>query len=1067
MALPEQVSEFDFGKGLEQHSDAWLQASGFTRLENCVQDKAGALVKVPGYSAFPAASVNRIESGVPVTSLPGSAKLISRGEQVGAVGNGYVFSKQSSTWILQGRCSPWVAELRTVVDLAPQRDVFFPDPANGFDHAWHDCCRSGDWTFSCFEYWAATDAVENSRVCVVVTDLTTGATVASFITPAQSYGINRPRLVAWDTTGAAILVYRKEQNPAVGYAELCYRKVTPTSLGAENTFAGFTCDKAYDIASDASAAVAWVTYHLADSFSLVYQFVDLLRFTIGSTTLTQTHAIIQGTSGGVPRSIGIAAAHSQGRVTVAYAQSKDVGGGLFNEEVRAFARNTTTPTTVVWADQSLYTRAATYDASTDTLMFRSAKVGVTDVAALGSYVLWYDPNPVQSIGGEFVASIAPTTRGIQITPAGSLYGLQLCGRVAPVSKPFFDGTRVAFLAQHVAADATDPNHYYVLLGCEPGSGAAVHTRFRPLGQFGVTGACSWGPFAQNTDVGLTLLAAPYQDDSSAWTVQALERDPGTLRLRLRAYRLVSDDRVGSSVQIGASAYFAGALLSAWDGLRCLEAAWLASPAIQTAFAFANVTSDLDVGDHYWRLTLARTTAGGELVRSAASPAVKVTVIADREVVLNIVPYCLTNRCDADHLDMFVEIWRTKAGQASPFYLLARLPLNPEKRDALAFTDTKSDAVLASFFEQSLPYDDTPGAELPNDAPPPALHLCHWRNRLWLTDGEQIAYSKEGLPSRGAEFSLVQTIPRGIQQQLTALAPLGDVLIAFSEDRTAYVYGDAPAANGVGSTLTGPIELQTDVGCTQPAGLCATDNGVLVPTRQGIQLLSLKREYSYIGAAIETALLTRPRVRSADWQKGADRVWLVLSSELGVSARFVVWDMLHGTWSVMLDGFNPVSVRSVADGHYWTGASGVTQELAAGSWRVGTTEYKQLIETVWFKTGGALAEIRFKRAWLLAEKHGASGLTIECGFDFEIAYTHVATFTEAELEALDDVGDNVLILRIPAPRQRCHAVRFRITETLAAGADSEGFRFVAMRLLTALRGAKGPLKAARNAGSGFT
>lgn len=1076
MALPEQVSEFSFAAGLSEHEDAWLQQSGFQRLENCLQDKAGSLVKLPGYGRFSDAIVNATGETVQQSTIGGAPKLIARGGQIGAIANGYLYAKNTQ-WVLQGRVSPWVAEQRTVVDLAPRKSAF---ATGNYSTVRHDCCRSGNWAFTAFACWSPGDLPANARICVACTYLPTGATVYQMITDSEAYGLSAPRIVAWDLNGSALLAYAREQNPPVAWKTICYRKVSPGTMGPE-VDTGLTCS-VFDVATDVEATGggrAWIVYHPADSGSSTDQEIALQEYTIGSTALIPGADEAVATTG-VPRSVAVTGLHSANRVSVIYAETQSLGGGNYLDNVTAFCRESSAIATQVWptlpaTSLDLGGSLGTFNSGANQLFYRVTQLAAVDLGGTsGTYFLFFDPNgALADYGGEFTAA-CPTTRGARVDATGNVSPTQQAGRTRMRSRPFFDGTRVCFLGEHSSGDALDPgdpNSYYALLGVEP-FGAPPPLRFRPLGHFAHLSAPAlpWSGRSGDAD-GYWMQSTPYRDGDS-WTVQALERDPGTLRLRLRAYRLVSDDRVGVSVELGGQAYIVGALLSAWDGLRALEAGWLSDPVIEEV---SQVAGTLAAGTRYYALTYARTNAAGELLRSRPSRVVTATNDAAEDNRLQIAPYCLSNRVDGDHLDMYVEIWRTKAGQTSPFWLAARLPLDPTNRDVQRYDDALPDASLGSvgLFPQTLPFEEAPGAELPNDPPISPVHACAWRNRLWLTDGEQIAYSKEGLPSRAAEFSLLQTIPRATERQLTAVAPLGDVLMAFTEDSTAYVYGDGPAANGQGSSLTGPIALQTELGCAQPAGLCVTPQGVLVPTRGGLQVLNLKREYSDVGLAIERAFAARPRVRCADWQLGTDRVWVVLSNQAGTDSAFAIWDMLHNTWSTALEGFDPCSVLSVGDVQIWMDDAGIAHEPAVLSWRIGDAEYAQRLETPWFKPGGALAEIRFRRAWLLAEQPttSTSGLAISLAYDFEEEFSHAATFTPEAIAAAEAAGNGVLMLRVPAPRQRCHAFRLRLEELLPATdpvnqANTAGFRFVAMRLLTALRGAKGPLKASRNAGSGF-
>jgi hypothetical protein len=612
----------------------------------------------------------------------------------------------------------------------------------------------------------------------------------------------------------------------------------------------------------------------------------------------------------------------------------------------------------------------------------------------------------------------------------------------------------------VQASVSGRNRYYAVVGCEPRCGSAgAAFRARPFAQVALETGNNVVIGTGGDDSAWAVLSSTFQDAAGAWYVTGGETDPGTLRQRLVAYKLVADDRVGCSAELGASTYLAGAMLSQWDGVRCLEAGFLTEPELQSLGSQAGT---LGAGTRYYAMTWARTNAPGELLRSRPSPVVTKTNVEDSDNVVRWDPLALTGITRGDSVTVFAEVWRTKNGSPSPFYLIARIEQNLNDYTRQTWVDDNEDSAIAGIYGQTLPFEGAPGQEFANDPPICATSIAHWKNRIVITDGDQIAYSKEGLPSRQAEFSLLQTIPRASQQRLTAIAPLGDMLAVFGADSAGYVYGDGPAANGSGSTLTGPVMLQEPIGCLWPSGIVSLPGGgLIVPARGGLHALSRKLEWSYLSAPIERTLEAFPRVRAAAVELGRDRVWFALSTAAASDGLFAVFDTLHNTWSLALLGLDPVSVLSVGDSLYWTEPGGAlnvgpdSDYLAAGS------PYGMVVETPWMKPGGALAEIRLRKLWLLFEALSSSQLRVELGYDFVDTYTHVVDYGVSELAAFE--GDPAKVARLAAPRQRCHAFRVRITEIEP---QLEGFRFVALRMLTALRGAKGPLKGEANAGGGF-
>jgi hypothetical protein len=1308
--LPEKIDELTFGAGLAEHEDHWLQTSGFTRLENCIQDKAGAIVKLPGFEEYADTDfvndTGEVLAADDVADFGGLPKLVRRAGHLAMVSNGYVFAKaavDAEGWSFRGRCSPWVCERTPLIDCS--RDPLIPSAT-----VHHDACRSGDWIITAFLYWAPGASITARQLAVSFTHEVTGVTVFQHVQPF-AVGLEGPlRIVPWDNAGAALVVFGRKITD-----ELNYVRVDPSGFGTEGTLitgAGYfwraneddppdytnvSYHMVFDVWSD-GAGVGWVaTRDDPDNGD-----IDMRRFTMSGTTLTQTHAQVVATTG-APNAIAIW--KSASRVTVAYAQLVLGGYKLVTRQVRAFARALTLGSSV-YADTLLFesqSMGLAAGGANTSPQYSECVIGVTQAQTSGGtdgdFVVWFDPNGpngfdggVQNgfFGGESATLYGPVTRGRWISTTPSLDASMVhLGNQKIVGKPFFDGTRVAWLSQYAFgqcpdADSVLVNHHYAVVGVEPRCGSAgVAYRARPLAQFALESAIACPPAssASANDPLLSTISGAFQDSRGAWHVTGVEADPGTLRLRIVDYRLVADDRVGCFAELGGATYLAGALLSQWDGVRCIEAGWMTEPLIEEITFIAGA---LSAGTRYYALTWARTNAAGELLRSRPSVIKSFFNAGGNAHRLRCAPFSLTNVMRGDSLTVFLEVWRSTVAGPSPMYLIKRIEVNLNSYAPIEVDDLISDSAAPFLFRQSLPYEGAVGQEIANDPPISPQSIAFWKNRIVITDGEQVAYSKEGLPSRQAEFSLLQTIPRASQQRLTAIAPLGDMLAVFTADSAGYIYGEGPAANGEGSSLTGPVMLQDPLGCLWPSGIVVLPGGgLIVPTRGGLQALSKKLEWSYIGAAIERTWETYPRVRDAEVELGKDRVWIALANEVGSDGSFVVLDTLHNTWSTMLPGFDPVSVRASGDELFWAGLTGRTYVGPRGYQFAGSNLYAMLVEAPWMKPGGALAEIRLKRLWLLFERFAGGGapesvtydqeasggtgspatpftffhtfgvgtngivlvgvtvdlltgavssvgvtyggvamtavdsdalaatgvyvfaildanvaagvntvevtvngaltgnahaaavsffgvkqvipavtasangssaaatvnllttvdnswvvdfvsgtggsttgtvgagqtervesnvgggstiyastepttspasttmswafsasqvwhtvavelephpgspssqLRIDVGYDFEEAYSHALTLTSPELDLFEG---EALMARIAAPRQRCHAFRVKLTETFAGSAESQGFRFVALRMLTALRGAKGPLKGEPNAGGGFT
>lgn len=1016
-ALPEQTAEFGFGGSLQQKGDPWLDSDGFGTLHNCVQDKTGALEKHPGYSAF---GVNmRNGDSVPVAPIgalmdvPGvtignAPKLIKRGDQVAALSDGLLLAK-ADEWTLQGRVSPWVCEQRTVCQADGDK---------------MDCCCSGNWVYSAFETAAggvnvAATYLPSNKTTIVFTGGHGGS--------LPTTGVSEPRIVAIDNVGTAILfvMYPGAQGK--------YHVITPDGVTAAQLV---TLKSGYDVVSDPGTAQVWTVY-LTSAVN-----VQSDHYSFAAGTLNTLGASPNATTGATVCSISVDV--STNRLALCWAAI--VGGSL---TVMAISRSTDYVTTLYWSARAIWNDAAGTTIS---------NIGITLSPADGHFIAFTD-NRRQQVTGRWV-SLTGVVQGALGVISGDVAAPLCFAR----SRPAWDGKRMFLLADVSwlsTAGAIRRGHF--VLGIEPRSFAGKASPV--VERFGVLGA-----FSYLTAVGGSRMPRPFVDSSGVWHLQGLEIGGQAASLQLLCdYALFADDRVGVAAELGKATYITGAVLSQWDGVRVCEAAFLTDPFAPQLSQTAG--GSMALGSYTYAITYGRSTAAGETVRSRPSLTSTLGIVAagTQSMTVTTAPPGPSNLVNNDESTIIaVEVWRSEVGTTSPLYLASRVFFGLLNATDVAFVDAR-----ASYLGNEQLYSDGTNGEIANSPPASPLSLCQWRNRLWLTDGEQIFYTKEAAATRGAEWSQAFFVmPRGAPERLTSVAPLGEVLMAFSADRSSYVYGDGPGANGDGSTLTGPMPLVSELGCTQAAGIAQLPDGLLVPTRRGLHVLSGKREFAYIGAAIEDTLAALPRVRCARHISGTNRVWISLTDQALTDGIAVIYDTHHKTFSTVFSqaemfGVNMKHCSSVDVGgvHMFAVQDGHVYVRSSSSFLLDAARYGQAIETPWFKASGPSGEVRARRFLALMKRMGTSVLQIEIGYDYEDTYHYSMLVHDAELQLMEGEPDT-LKPRIPFPRQRCQAYRMRFTEVPAV-ASSAGFRFVSLRMTISQRPGSGKLLSKLNSPAAFT
>lgn len=1034
-ALPEQLSEFGFGGGLAEKEDSWLSSSGFGTLKNCVQDKTGSLEKHQGYTRYNIGGfIRNGDANVAVTGLlmdlnPSikAPKLIKRGEQIAAVANGLLFAK-TDKWMLQGRTSPWVCEQRTVCQA---------------DGARFDSCCAGDWAYTVHE-------LLSGGARVVATYIPSNETVVLFAgvnVPAS--GVSEPRIVGVDaTTGTAVLFY---MSGGAGF----FHVVTPDGVGvAQNVPTNLKAG--YDVVSDPATGQVWTAW-----FTSTVVTSDEFIFSGGTLV---THATTSQSALNNCIACSVTADTASGRMAYVWVEYLSAGGGNFNMAVRGVSRSLDY-SMVFWTVRTIWQQAV---AEPINPLHAIPCLGVAFSANDGHFVAFTDRQNNQVIGrwtsltGVVEGGGAPGGPGDVVAPAVWLR-----------SRPAWDGKRMFCLVDQGAHFYDDPRvrRGHLVIGIEPRTtaGKAAPQALR----FGVLASFSYLTAGTLDTLLTTALAArisrPYQDKNGVWHFESFEIGGQGASLQFICnYALIADDRVGVFAELGKATYITGAVLSQWDGTRVCEATFPFDPSSPTVTATAG--GFLAAGSYTYAITYGRMTATGEIVRSRPSLTTSNTIVAGPNQAFIVTSFHPgpTNLVNQDSGRVaFVEVWRSEVNTTSPLFLAGRTFVNFFSSADVTFTDFLTTHAL----EEQL-YSDGTNGEIANTPAASPLSLCQWRNRLWMTDGEQIFYTKEAAGTRSAEWSQAFfVVSRGTPERLSTLAPLGETLMAFTEDSTSYIYGDGPAANGAGSTLVGPMPAITELGCTQPAGIAQLPDGLLVPTRRGLQFLDGKREYHYVGAAIERTLAAFPRVRCARHIGGTNRVWISLATADLTDGVAALYDTHHKTFSTVLENGDVqgtptihCSTIDVNGAHTFGLESGGVYDQSA-SFLVNGARFAQQVETPWFKPNGPSGELRIRRFILLMKRLGTSRLTVEIGYDYSDVYHFAITLDDTQFSAMEGASDT-LELRIPFPRQRCQAYRLRFTEAPPA-TSSAGFRFVSLRMATSLRPGTGKLLSKLNSPSAFT
>ena len=147
---------------------------------------------------------------------------------------------------------------------------------------------------------------------------------------------------------------------------------------------------------------------------------------------------------------------------------------------------------------------------------------------------------------------------------------------------------------------------------------------------------------------------------------------------------------------------------------------------------------------------------------------------------------------------------------------------------------------------------TTGGVLPADTWPTLTMGVATTTRMWGLSAEdtgQVYYSKRFGEQLSPEFSAPLVLSLGDDRQLTAIGKLDDKIVVFERDAIHVIYGPGPDNTGTAGRGGGfdVHNIASPVGCSQPASLVETDNGLIFYSVRGFYLLDRSLKLHFIGA----------------------------------------------------------------------------------------------------------------------------------------------------------------------------------------------------------------------------
>jgi hypothetical protein len=523
----------------------------------------------------------------------------------------------------------------------------------------------------------------------------------------------------------------------------------------------------------------------------------------------------------------------------------------------------------------------------------------------------------------------------------------------------------------------------------------------------------------------------------------------------------ADRKRWRSVSHNGSLYFAGGILSYFDGSRVSEAAYMHAPKTPSAVDSGGGTGPN--GTYKYVLTYEEVDDDGNWCPSSVSSPSNTLTITDNTATVTCAPLVITGRllpgvsgAIAVHKKrMRVCLYRTATGAEAPYYLVETK--DNDTLSVVTFSDSTADSTLTSnrllYGTGNLP--GTNGSAQDRRCPPFCQDLESYAGMLVVASGSSLWWSGQAVDGEGVWFSPAFQQPVDGDDDITAIRAQDGTLYVFKRRSIFAVAGEAPSDNGAAGGLGVPRKLAVDVGCIDSSSIVVTSYGIFFQSERGIELLGRGGAVQYIGEQVQDTLESYPVVSSAvlDDRNGLVRFSLAAAESGGRvsgNGRTVVFDLTLQGW---------ISVDDVRG----AGASEAAQDAAmvyvGGYWRYGwlgangTVYYERLssdgsahLDVASFVTMqlelppwklGLQQEQRIYEIETLFERHSAAGLTIECAKDYG-SYDGALDKVWAEAATVSQ-------RQVPfRPPPRCTAVQLRVKDTAPAVLGTgKGFTFIGL------------------------
>lgn len=442
--------------------------------------------------------------------------------------------------------------------------------------------------------------------------------------------------------------------------------------------------------------------------------------------------------------------------------------------------------------------------------------------------------------------------------------------------------------------------------------------------------------------------------------------------------------LGSS-EIGSNLSISGGLLWSYDGQTIQEQGFNVFPD-DVEVAGSSTSGSMTPQQYYYQVIYQWTDAAGNIISSAPSVPVTVTLTSDTAVDVNIPTLRLSNKAGVK-----IIIFRWSVANQIYYQVtnIASPTLNDPTNDSIIYTDLQADADIVG---NSIIY--TAGGVVENTGGPASVSSTLFDDRLWLVDSEDqnlLWFSKQVIEATPVEMSDLLTLyiapstgAQGSTGPISALFPMDDKLIIFKKDAIYYINGSGPDNTGSNSQYSQPIFITSTVGCANQKSIVLIPDGVMFQSDKGIWLLGRDLSTQYIGAPVES--FNSSLVNSAIAIPGTNQVRFTISS-----GSTLMFDYYYKQWGEFV-GVPAISSTLYQGLHTYISNLGSVAQESPGQYLDNGNPVLMAFTTSWIALAGLQGYQRAYFLYLLGTYFSPHRLNLTIAYDYNSSPTQNTLIT---------------------------------------------------------------------------